>query len=284
MGHSNSVAQPVPHALPLLPEEVWLLIFGLLDETTKAICMHVCPEWRRWILELTRLVVPRIFAPDLICSISLLQWQQDVLGRPITRLTPAEAAMGGHLHILQYLHAINCPWDEITCSFAAAGGHLDILKYARRNGCPWDDRTCFEAAKKGHLDILKFAHTNGCPGSWDNNICAVAAMNGQLDCFVYACTNGFAFNAFDCLNAAICGGHFNLLVAVMYYNNLSQIRIIFPKEFTELCTLAAQYGSLNILQYLHTSGYHWNANTFLCAKRSGHLHILEYLRSNGCPE
>ena len=53
-----------------------------------------------------------------------------------------EAAEGGHLECVKYMHEIGCPWDEDTCYAAAKGGHLECLKYLHENGCPWDERTC----------------------------------------------------------------------------------------------------------------------------------------------
>ena len=77
-----------PPGLPFLPEEIWLLVLGrVADETTKAICMLVCHDWRLWVLMLTRSVVPRLFAEDLACSVPLLLWQRDFLGRPFNSKT-----------------------------------------------------------------------------------------------------------------------------------------------------------------------------------------------------
>jgi hypothetical protein len=46
--------------------------------------------------------------------------------------------MGGHLEVLQWLRANECPWDEGTCRWAAKCGKLEVLQWARANGCPWD--------------------------------------------------------------------------------------------------------------------------------------------------
>jgi hypothetical protein len=50
-----------------------------------------------------------------------------------------------------------------TCVVAAAYGHLDILQWARANDCPWDERTCLVAAAYGHLPALRWARQSGCP-------------------------------------------------------------------------------------------------------------------------
>ena len=62
-------------------------------------------------------------------------------------------------------HVRRCPWNEKTCAEAAVGGHLEVLQWARENGCPWNEWTCGWAALLGHLEVLQWARQNGCP--WD---------------------------------------------------------------------------------------------------------------------
>jgi hypothetical protein len=66
------------------------------------------------------------------------------------------AAMGGHLEVLQWLHANDCPWNERTCMLAARRGHLEVLQWAIENGCPWDEEELYiAAAEKGHETIVR---------------------------------------------------------------------------------------------------------------------------------
>ena len=52
----------------------------------------------------------------------------------------------------------------MTCSNAAAfSGHLELLKWLRANQCPWDELTCTRAAGNGHLKLLKWARANQRP-------------------------------------------------------------------------------------------------------------------------
>jgi len=37
---------------------------------------------------------------------------------------PVSAAYGGHLAVLTWLRANDCPWDEDVCAYAASNGHL----------------------------------------------------------------------------------------------------------------------------------------------------------------
>jgi hypothetical protein len=68
------------------------------------------------------------------------------------------AAGGGHLEVLQWLHSNGCPCEIITYVSAAEGGHLAILKWADANGydCKFNNWV-FEAAKNyGHHDIIEW--------------------------------------------------------------------------------------------------------------------------------
>ena len=38
---------------------------------------------------------------------------------------------------------------------AARYGHLEVLQWALANDCPWDEKTCMEAVGGEHLEVLK---------------------------------------------------------------------------------------------------------------------------------
>ena len=86
-------------------------------------------------------------------------------GCPWNEKTCADAAEGGHLDVLKYLHENGCPWNEKTCESAAEYGHLDVLKYARENGCPWDGRTWYWAAES----VRVWLKEKGCPQEFEDN-------------------------------------------------------------------------------------------------------------------
>ena len=49
------------------------------------------------------------------------------------------------------------------------------------------------------------------------------------------------------------------------------------------CENAARYGHLHVLQWLRTNGCPWEEYTFSAAVRGGHWHVVLWLRSEGCP-
>ena len=49
-------------------------------------------------------------------------------------MTPAFAAEGGgHLQVLHWARARDCPWDLHTCIYAARAGQLEVLQWVREN-------------------------------------------------------------------------------------------------------------------------------------------------------
>jgi len=81
----------------------------------------------------------------------------------------ADAARGGHQHVLDYLCVVSghgVGWDRSACRAAARGGHLEVLRRLRECGYGWDETTCMHAAASGCLEILEWAHSQGCPCSY----------------------------------------------------------------------------------------------------------------------
>ena len=48
---------------------------------------------------------------------------------------------------------LGCPWDGSVCANAAAGGHLHVLQWLREKGCPWHKDTPAWAELNGHIAI-----------------------------------------------------------------------------------------------------------------------------------
>ena len=120
---------------------------------------------------------------------------------PTNNITLCEqAARKGHLHILQWLRAHNCKWDEWTCNRAVLHGHFHILQWAHDNGCPWwKDEMCCRVVDSGNLNILKWLRIKGCP--WNEDVCSNAAWFGNLTILKWAHENGCPWNRRTYTNA-----------------------------------------------------------------------------------
>ena len=106
---------------------------------------------------------------------SILEWAvRNDCG--INEDTCRAAAEGGHLRVLQWLHAEGCPWNWTACR-GAQGGYDELLRWAAEEGCPWRASYMFAAAA-GQLEVLKWAKARGC--EWRFGTCSKAAGGGHL--------------------------------------------------------------------------------------------------------
>ena len=100
------------------------------------------------------------------------------------------AADNGHLELVRWMRERNVAMNERVCLAAADGGHLDVLQYLRSGQfpCPWDAATSHAAARHGHLRVLRWAMEHGCPvtfSTWTS-----AATWGQVHILRYLRAGG----------------------------------------------------------------------------------------------
>ena len=110
---------------------------------------------------------------------------------PFKKTTMSVAARTGNLEMVKLFKEKKCCWDGLTRE-AAVGGHLHIIEWARSNGCPWDTETCSTAIKQGHLNILYWAVDNGCP--IDEKTLAVAVDCSDIKVLIYLKDRGCSLN------------------------------------------------------------------------------------------
>jgi hypothetical protein len=167
------------------------------------------------------------------------------------------------------------------CWQVAETNKLELLKWAREvKGCEWNTNTIDAAAFLGNLEMIKYCVANECPGV--DSCCAGAAHGGQLECLKYLHEvvqapwdddGQTALNAVDSHSLHI----LEYLVDRKYeFNDANACSLA--------CSLAAQYGDLDCLKYLHeTAKAPWDGR----AVRQAHKHkkpdCLQYLLANDCP-
>ena len=143
----------------------------------------------------------------------------------------------------------NCEWDGNTISTAAYFGNLEMLHYCLENQCPGVDHCCAGAAHGGQLECLKHLH-EVVQAPWDDD--------GQT-----------ALNAVDSHSLHI----LEYLVDRKYEFNDA-----------DACSLAAQYGDLDCLKYLHeTAKAPWDSGAVRQAHNHNKPECLQYLLDKNCP-
>jgi hypothetical protein len=94
----------------------------------------------------------------------------------------AQAAIGGHRHVVAWLLSAKCPVDALATAAAMQGGQVGLLRWMRadkrRKHFPWDARVSCFAALRGDLPTLLWLRQQAAP--WDGPaIVAAAAFGGH---------------------------------------------------------------------------------------------------------
>jgi hypothetical protein len=196
-------------------------------------------------------------------------------GCPWSAYAARDAAHGGHLETLVYLHDNGCPWDTTATAAAAHGGHLEALAYLHENGCPWGDDGLCEAAHSGHFEIVRYMCERGCP--LDVGHTNIAAMMGRFEILRYLVEQGCPLS--DYVIAAAANGQHASLDVVQHLHRLGCS--LEPAAATN----AAADGNVEILQYLHANGCLWEGVACRLAVRNRQVDVLAWLDSlaDGCP-
>jgi hypothetical protein len=171
------------------------------------------------------------------------------------------AAEYGSIHVMQWLKDAGCPMDESAYKYAALGGHVPILQWLKDAGVPFpeghffsdsDTAPCVWAAQEGHLPALQWLRQNNF--EWDERVSSEAIAFGHVDVFQWLVDN-------DC-----------------------------PAYITDLIHIFVRDGNLSMLQWLHSREHElWtHEDEGVCdicetAVENGHIHLLQWAMSEGCP-
>jgi hypothetical protein len=118
-------------------------------------------------------------------KLELLKWAREEKKCEWDEDTINAAAKQGNLEMIKYCVANECPIGTGACANAASGGHLECLKYLHEEvKAPWTYHTASYAAENGHLHILKYLFERKYD-KYDAYACYYAAVNGHLDCLQY---------------------------------------------------------------------------------------------------
>lgn len=167
--------------------------------------------------------------------------------------------------------------DTEMCALSATHNYLNVLKWLREHNYQWDYHTCVNAAERGNMEILKWAINKGCPVT--ENVYIKAVIKGRLMMLQWLINNEFIDQRYNCaelLNMAARYGHLNIL-KWLHTNNTKHIQRI---TYDHLSWLPERitYDQLSWLPEGHRSLYE---NVCSYAARGGHLQILKWAKSNG---
>jgi len=94
-------------------------------------------------------------------NLPLLKWMHTA-GYAIYSLTADYAAMGGKLKVLQWLQDVEkLHWSKQTLQQGIVSGNLDMLEWMVRNDCPDPHIQTYQAVMYGHLHVLQWLIKRG---------------------------------------------------------------------------------------------------------------------------
>ena len=188
-----------------------------------------------------------------------------------------DAVRQGDFERVKALHAQKCPWNTLTTCAAADGGHLEILQWLHANGCPWNECTPQEAARSGHRGMLEFifsAIDSKEKQDWDwPEVMEGAAYGNHFEILKWI---------YDRVDVLFGGDSYEFAAG---HGNLEMLQWLQGEGGdwdSDTCTAAACNGHLEVLKWAHENGCPWDAETYAAAKN--HPEVLEYLRTNNCPQ
>ncbi len=217
--------------------------------------------------------------------LDILRWIRDQKNKaPWNEDVCAAAAKEGHIGILKWLRAQSppCPWDTRVAEYSATDSRLSGLKWALSlvPPCPWDQHIQCEAAKGGHLKTLRWLHSHNFLEEWHPYICTQAASMGRLPVLKWLLDqNPPAPFHVKAMMVSAKSGYLDIIKWAREENN--------PKlPWCEgVCYDAAQYGQLEVLQWVRSQDppCPWDEKVCKFASLHGHLHILKWVRSQDPP-
>jgi len=185
--------------------------------------------------------------------------------------------------------------DSMTCSVLPK---MDILRFLSGlyEWCPPNECIYSSAARNGHFDIIQWAHDQGL--LFDYYLCYFAAKNKHYDILKWALrmvAGAIQIRARTCCKwisrHVKVGPRRRLSMDESTCSEAASRAFGYPDLGTDewlsvdrMTTYkAAEKGHLDILIWARSNGCPWNSGTSAVAARSGHLGILQWVRLNGCP-
>jgi hypothetical protein len=233
-------------------------------------------------------------------------------------LTEAAAA-AGHLAVLKWLRERECPWDEEVVGEAAIRGHIHILNYALDNDAPMGDSTSAsttpmgslmrKAARNGRVECVRWLHFHKkCAltsavyeaaaygaslellkwmdakdptlGTRDASI--FAADVGSIECLRYL-QRRHGWSPIDCAIGAVESNHLDVLRWMAKFPaGKKAMRWATPLDGSLMCK-AAFYGYVEIMEFLAEHDAPMDESTTVDAAEGGSIPALEWLRARHCP-
>uniref|UniRef100_A0A7S1V2C5 Uncharacterized protein n=1 Tax=Sexangularia sp. CB-2014 TaxID=1486929 RepID=A0A7S1V2C5_9EUKA len=113
-------------------------------------------------------------------SVAVLEYVVEQHGAALTPGAARAAALHGHVEVLRWLLARECPLDDGVIVEAARGGHVPALEcLVDEFGVALVDEAADGAAHRGHLEALQWLVSHGCPVNQERVACCACIGNDE---------------------------------------------------------------------------------------------------------
>jgi len=215
----------------------------------------------QWLFEGDGNAHERAAAFDHAATFSQIEIAAWLLGKSPPRRAMNLAARAGHLHFMQWLHALPGAENGMTvgCTTAAmdgaaATGHMNIILWLhvnRHEGCT--AAAMEDAAARGDIDVVRWLHDN----RWE-----------------FSADNPAAIFTVSAMDLAAAQGHLHM-VEWLHANR--------PEgPSSRAINYAARGGHLHVVRFLMENYSHCTRHAQRFAKNNGHGHVVAYLAVYGC--
>lgn len=298
--------------LPILPEEIWKLIFGYVPKGYHLVARLICKQWHSLIVFNKSMRQNQLYdfvkcddiyfleyviqcrggmciqphCPTLLycaakySSTKIIEWIKKQNVNIYCNHFATGAAKGGNLSYLIEALSNNCEWNNGITN--ASINHIHILAWAKENDKVCRDRVYYYAVKNSNLKTLdwikndpvvwKRCYSDTLTDNCDTKICMLALKKDDFCVFKWLINNGFI------LNNKICE-------EVAEKNNLDLMRFIIEKGFqlnTDICKIIARRCKFGILKFAVENGLKLDNNICETLVVRGDLKIFKWAMERGC--
>ena len=221
------------------------------------------------------LKVPSIY--NIVRSINMLKWSKMHKNFKYTSKFTQLAIRRNKLRIVKYLYNDGCIFNKLSYSEAIRNNNFKIVRWLKRRRISLSTKTFSTAAESGNLKILEWLKRKKCP--WDYNCLNSAIKSGNVSVIKFVIDNGCDWDI-ETFNYACETGNLEC-VKYLYsqaFNDLSK-----PWWNTATTAIAAKNGHLHILKFLRENGCPWNSDTTYNAFKNNHIEVLNWAIENKCP-
>ena len=230
------------------------------------------------------------------------------------------ATENNRLDMIEFMTKEGVKWTHLVLNYAAKHGFLDILKYAieqDKTRSRWEGllavllnlvvknkhfscvkylieelpkrliiqinyRDIISAIENDDIEMVKYLlesqNSRGRFESFKSMFFEYAICKNAIQCLKYLHKNGYNAQAMsNGLTGLMDDGNSFEMIKYLHKNNLLNTKN------AELCALAAKYGDLKVLKYLHEHKYAWDERTCNFAEQNGHLECFKYAYELDCP-